>query len=239
MLIRYVFLTEIVMLRLWIVVCLLVGPVNVMAQDKTSTERPEAKSPLKLTIEGDIDAELGPVAGNLTTLFYECYPKLLKRFENPNKPAPRHIRIIFDSKLRIPAHCSGNKVTVGVNWLKRHPEDFALLTHELTHAVQGYPVGDPGWITEGIADYARHLYGPKVQKNWALPSKLNDKQSYKDSYRTTGRFFLWLDGKHPGAVDKIHQAMQERKFELELFKTTTGKTVDELWKDCVGELKTK
>lgn len=197
------------------------------------------KEPLKVTIEGDIDAELAPVAGNLTTLFYQSYPKLLERFENPNKAAPRNIRIVFDSKLKIPAHCSGNKVTVGVQWLKRHPEDYALLTHELTHAVQGYPSGDPGWITEGIADYARYLYGPKEQKNWSLPNRLSDKQSYQDSYRTTGRFFVWLDVKYPGAVDKVHRAMQERTFELGLFKTATGKSVDELWKECVAELKGK
>jgi hypothetical protein len=51
------------------------------------TAAPEpAKSHLTLTIEGSIDAELAPVAGRLTTLFYECYPKLLYRFENPANP---------------------------------------------------------------------------------------------------------------------------------------------------------
>ncbi|MBL8823602.1 MAG: hypothetical protein JNJ77_13515 [Planctomycetia bacterium] len=124
----------------------------------------EKPKTLTVTIEGDVDAELAPVAGNLTTLYFQCYPKLLARFENTNKSAPRHIRIIFDSKLNIPAHCSGNRVTVGVQWLKKHPEDFALLTHELTHAVQMYPRGEPGWIVEGIADYARHVYAPKNKK---------------------------------------------------------------------------
>jgi len=208
-------------------------------QPPAKDQPPEKPKTLTLTIEGDIDADLAPVAGNLSTLFYQCYPKLIERFEIPSKPAPRSIRIVFDSKLKIPAHCSGNKVTVGVQWLKKHPEDFALLTHELTHAVQMYPRGDPGWITEGIADYARHLYGPKEQKNWALPTRLTERQSYKDSYRTTGKFFLWLDEKHPGTVDKIHRAMQERTYDIGLFKEATGKSVEELWKECVEELKQK
>lgn len=203
------------------------------------TEKQPEKEPLKLTIEGDMSADLAPVAGKLTELFYQCYPRLIERFENPSKAAPRHIRIIFDSKLKIPAHCSGNRVTVGVDWLTKHPNDFALLTHELTHAVQGYPNGNPGWITEGIADYARHLFGPKVQQGWALPARFTDRQNYKDSYRTAGKFFLWLDEKHPGTVDKIHRSMQDRSYEVSLFKKLTDKTVDELWKDCVEDLKQK
>lgn len=210
---------------------------SLLLQPPAKEQQPEKSKALNVTIEGEIDDELAPVAANLKALFYESYPKLLKRFENPNKAAPRNIRIIFDSKLKIPAHCSSNKVTVGTQWLKKHPEDFALLTHELTHAVQMYPRGDPGWITEGLADYARYLYGPKEQKNWALPTRLTEKQSYKDSYRTTGKFFVWLDAKYPGTVDKVHRAMQEKTFDLTLFKTATGKSIDDLWKECVDSYK--
>ena len=80
---------------------------------------------------------------------------------------------------------------------------------------------------------------PRYKKAGLLPTRLTEKQSYKDSYRTTGRFFVWLDSKHPGTVDKVHRAMQERTFEIDLFKTETGKTIDELWKECVEELKQK
>jgi hypothetical protein len=90
-------------------------------------------------------------------------------------------------------------------------------------------------MVEGIADYARHLYGPKQQINWKLPETLTAKQSYKDSYRTTGKFLLWLDGKHPGVVDKLHQRMQSREFVIGDFKEFTGKTVEALWEECVGE----
>ncbi|UJR13660.1 hypothetical protein I4U23_000672 [Adineta vaga] len=33
------------------------------------------------------------------------------------------------------------------------------VTHECMHVVQRYPRGDPGWLIEGIADYARWKYG--------------------------------------------------------------------------------
>lgn len=206
-------------------------------QETTDSETAEKKvsEPLRLTIEGPVDAELAPVAGKLAEHFYQCYPKLLARFEHPDKPAPRRIRIVFDPKLRIPAHCSGGTVTVGVEWLKKNPDDIGMLAHELTHAVQAYPKSDPGWLTEGIADYARQLYGPEKQPGWELPEKLLAQQSYKDSYRVTARFLAWLDEKHPGTVDKLHREMQNRTFELEDFQEFTGEDVDTLWRACVTE----
>lgn len=197
-------------------------------------DRPAPK--LVLTIEGDVDAALAPTVGRFTTLFYESYPKLLARFDDPEKPASRNIRIAFDRNLKSPAHCVGDRITVGVDWITKHPDDVGLLTHELTHAVQHYPKSDPGWLTEGIADYARHLYGPAVQPGWKLPAKLSEKQSYTNSYNVTARFLVWLDEKHPGSVDKLHRRMQRREFEMDDFKTFTGSDVDALWKQCVAEL---
>ncbi len=202
-------------------------------------QAPPDKKPFTLTITGEIDPDLAPVVGQLTTLFYQSYPKLVKRFEHPKKPAPRHINLAFARNIKVPAYYGNSTITVSVEWLQKHPDDLGVLTHELTHAVQAYPNSDPGWLTEGLADYSRHLYGPKEQPGWALPAQLSAKQSYKDSYRVTGRFLLWLDAKHPGVVDKLHRRMQDREFAIEDFQTMTGTTIDALWEDSVRELKKK
>jgi hypothetical protein len=172
----------------------------------------------------------------LTVLFYECYPNLVERFEHPKKPAPRKIKLVFAHELPYPAFCTGSQISINIDWLTKHPDDIALLTHELTHAVQAYPRGDPGWFVEGLADFARQKYGPKVQPNWSLPKKLTAKQSYRDGYRVSASFLIWLDAKHPGAVDKIHRRMQDREYEPNDFKAATGKTLDELWAECVKEM---
>src|SRR5690349_4548753 len=66
------------------------------AQEEPKPETPRQPPPLKLTIEGEIeDAQMAKIAGELTTLFYECYPKLLKRFENEERFAARHIKLVF------------------------------------------------------------------------------------------------------------------------------------------------
>jgi hypothetical protein len=194
----------------------------------------EGPDTLELTLRGEVDAEFAPIAGRLTALYYECYPALLVRFDNPNNPASRHVTVVFKNKMAVPAAASGSEISVSIEWLKQHPQDIALLTHELTHIVQQYDGSPPGWMTEGIADYARHVYGPRRQPGWKLPTTLTTKQSYRDGYGTTARFLLWLEGKHPGVVDKLHRRLQAQKFAVSDFKEFTGKTVDELWAQCVA-----
>lgn len=190
-----------------------------------------------LVIEGEVEPDFAPIVGRLVQLYYESYPKLVARFEHRDRPAPRKIHLKFERGMKVPAHCAGDVVTVSIDWLRRNPSDLGLLTHELTHAVQRYPSPNPGWFTEGLADYARALYGPKEQPGWSLPTKLTEKQSYTNGYTTSARFLTWLEAKHPGSVDKLHRKMQEKTMTVEDFKTLTGKTVDELWAECVKETK--
>jgi hypothetical protein len=195
-------------------------------------------TPTKLTIEGDIPPSIAPVVGRMTALFYECLPRLLKRFEDRKKPLPHTIRLRFDRSLKVPAMADRSSITVSIDWIEKHPEDIGLLTHELTHIIQAYPSPAPGWITEGIADYARHLYGPSSQPNWSLPSTLTPAQHYTNSYRVSARFLLWLESTHPGAVDKIHRRMQTGGFQEEEFAVIAGAPIDQLWQRCIVELQT-
>ncbi len=191
---------------------------------------------LELTIQGEVGAELAPSAGRLTELYYECFPALLRRFDNPHKRANRHITITFKHEMKVPASCAGSEISVSIDWLKHHPTDVALLTHELTHAAQHYPPGAPGWLVVGIADYARHVYGPKHQGGWKLPDAFKPNENYNDGYRTTARFLLWLEERSPGIVNKLHRRLQSGQFTLGEFKQITGKTVDQLWAECVENL---
>jgi Peptidase of plants and bacteria len=213
------------------------GPEKKVENDKKAQPgKKAAKKSFTVTIAGEIDAKLTPIAGKFVTEFYDCYPRLVERFENPKKPAPRDIKITF-AHIEPPAYCTGSEIKVSVDWLHKHPDDVGVITHELTHSVQGYPRGVPGWFTEGMAEYARHVFGPK-DDGWSLPRRLNDKQSYKDSYRVTGRFLVWLEEKHPGVVDKLHRKAQDREFDVADFRTFTGSSVDELWTECVKSLRT-
>jgi len=60
---------------------------------QAETARPA--SGYTLVIDGDIDPEFAPIVGRLAALYYESYSKLVARFEHPERPAPRKIRVTF------------------------------------------------------------------------------------------------------------------------------------------------
>ena len=52
------------------------------------------------------------------------------------------------------AYWDGKAINVATQWVAAHPEDSALVVHELVHVLQAYRKV-PGWFTEGVADYIR------------------------------------------------------------------------------------
>jgi hypothetical protein len=102
--------------------------------------------------------------------------------------------------------------------------------------VQQYHGGkNPGWLVEGIADYIRWFkYEPESKRPQVNP----DKAKYTDSYRTTAAFLDFVARTHdPDVVGKLNGAMRENKYEPELWKQYTGKTVDELWDEFIATLR--
>jgi len=100
------------------------------------------------------------------------------------------------------------------------------------HIVQDYGQSTgPGWLTEGIADYARNKFGVNnAAANWSLPV-YNPAQNYTDAYRVTARFLLWIEKKvQPGVVKDFDQQLRLHKFTDARWKKETGKTLGELWK---------
>jgi hypothetical protein len=101
------------------------------------------------------------------------------------------------------------------------------------HVVQNYGrSGGPGWLTEGIADYARYKFGVNNEgAKWALPP-YKAGQSYRNSYRITAAFFNWLETKqYAGLVKKVDAQLRDHTYTSSTWKDLTGKTLDELWAD--------
>jgi hypothetical protein len=188
-----------------------------------------------LSIDYSADETLEPVVAQLRDHFVQCYPRLVKRFENPDRPAPRKVLLEFRKGINNPAFASGNKLTFSVEWFKRHPDDLGVLAHELTHIVQGYRRGAPGWLTEGIADYARYVYGPVPDGDWKLPARLVEgRHKYTDAYRVTARFLAWVEETRPGTVDALNRRLQADQYQPPDWEKITGKSVDALWAECLA-----
>jgi hypothetical protein len=130
------------------------------------------------------------------------------------------------------AETGGGVSRYNPKWLKDHPEDIDVVTHEVMHIVQDYHFdNEPGWITEGIADYVRYTYGVNNAKAaWTLPD-YRPTQSYTNAYRVTARFLLWIEkNKNPRIADALDAAMRNGTYQPKLWVTLTGCTIDELWK---------
>ncbi|WP_129717920.1 basic secretory protein-like protein [Pedobacter sp. SYP-B3415] len=179
------------------------------------------------------DAAFSPeTKEKLISTFFKVYPKLAKEY---NPKTLRKVEFIVDTAYKGVAATHNGKVVYSPVWLKQHPGDIDVVTHEVMHIVQDYgrSVG-PGWLTEGIADYVRWKFGvDNAAANWKLP-ELKPEHSYKNSYRITARFLAWIESKvKKGTVQRLDAALRDHSYTAALWKEQTGSHLDELWTNYV------
>jgi len=161
------------------------------------------------------------------TLCVEWFPKIAALLPSDKFTAPKEVTLYFDPKMKGVAHALGGKITISAAFVRSHLDDMGMVVHELTHVVQSYPPGGPGWLVEGIADYIRIVhFEPQAPRPKLDPAKA----SYKDAYKTTAMFLEWIEQRHTaGVVVKMNAALRAGTYKDELWNRFTGKTVDELW----------
>jgi len=171
----------------------------------------------------------------LIDAFFKVYPPEIKRF---NSGSAKHVIFDIDTAYKGVAATSNAHVRFNPVWFYKHPEDIDVVTHEVMHIVQSYGDNDvPGWLTEGIADYARYTFGVNNEKaGWKLPD-YKAGQSYTNAYRITARFLVWTE-KHknaPQLVIEMDKAMRLGSYTPGLWRKLTGKTIDDLWVEYIAD----
>lgn len=164
----------------------------------------------------------------LTDVFFEVYPTMVKDF---NKKSPKSVTITIDTAYDGVAYAHAGKVVISQAWLEKMPEDIDVVTHEVMHIVQSYPSrSGPGWLVEGIADYARDKYGVNnTAANWSLPD-VKESHHYSNSYRISARFLKWIEEKQKkGIIKKLDTALRNKTYDDTIWAKNTQKSLDELW----------
>ena len=188
------------------------------------------KNGYTLSFESNYAALDPKLKKRLIETFFVVYPKLAKEY-NPN--TLKSVKFFVDTAYKGVAATANGKVTYSSIWMDKHPEDIDVVTHEVMHIVQDYgsSVG-PGWLTEGIADYARFKFGvDNAGAKWILPT-LKPEHSYKNSYRITARFFAWIEKNvKPSTIKAVDASLRDHSYQQEIWTTLTGKDLDELWAD--------
>lgn len=164
----------------------------------------------------------------ITDAFLTVYPQEVKRF---NPAAPKKVVFIIDPSYDGVAATANATIRCSPKWMREHPEDIDVITHEVMHIVQDYrKPGTPGWLTEGIADYVRFKYGVNNEKGeWSLPA-YKTTQHYTNAYRVTARFLVWVEENVDNKiVDEMNRAAYQGVYKDILWQKYTGKTIDQLW----------
>lgn len=186
-------------------------------------------SPAKFSVEYDEAPDVKEWAQKARELCEKWYPVISDLLASKDFTPPQEVRLVFREEKKGIAYTSGAKITIVADWIRKHPEDFGMVIHELCHVVQSYP-GGVGWITEGIADYVRYFkFEPKP-----APPKISSKASYKEGYKTTATFFAWIEKSRDGEfIKKLNALLRENRYTEKVFKDWTGEDLETLWKDFI------
>ena len=175
------------------------------------------------------DASFSPaLKKRLIETFFVVYPVLGKQY---NQNTAKEVTFSIDTAYKGVAATSGTVVSFAPQWFVKHGEDIDVVTHEVMHIVQAYGnATGPWWVTEGIADYVRNVYGVNnPAAKWML-GEYKPGQKYDNGYRVTARFFMWLEKNgHSGIVKVLDKSMREHTYSESIWKDQTSKTLDELW----------
>lgn len=191
----------------------------------------EPPSPVLVKVSIDVGEvpELAAWADQAKLLVEQWHPRLAELLASDGIRPPEVVTLVFKKDMKGVAATSGSTINIAANWVKQHPDDYGMVVHELTHAVQAYPRTDAGWLVEGIADYVRFFhFEPRAKLSAVDPAR----QSYRDGYRTAAMFLAWIEATHDKEiVRKLNEALRRSQYRYELFRQYTGKCLDRLWAD--------
>jgi hypothetical protein len=180
---------------------------------------------------------------DLIPAMQKWYPLIVKMLPSDGFTAPKTFSITFTDKYKGVAATMGNRIEGSPTWYRGQLKGEAIgsLVHELVHVVQQYGRARraggsrrPGWLVEGIPDYIRwYLFEPESKGCEISPRRVATAR-HDASYRVSANFLNYVIGKYDKElIRELNAALREGRYDAELWKTRTGKAVEELaeeWK---------
>jgi hypothetical protein len=187
-----------------------------------------------VTVELDVSQapELQAWCNHAKTEMLSWHPRISEILASDGFVPPGQVKLTVRKTDEGVGGTAGTSITISSGWVSKHPEDTGMVIHELVHVIQRYPSPNPGWITEGIADYIRWaLYERKPLTWFPVPQ---EPLGYTSGYRGTAGFLLWLEsGPAPGIVRSLNTAMRNQTYHDRLFETVAGRPLPDLWAQYV------
>jgi hypothetical protein len=212
------------------------APTPGTATDKDASKDEPRPQVVKVTVDTKEVPEVAAWAQKAKQLVEKWHPRITELLKSDGFTPPSGVKMVFKKDMKGIAYTSGSTIVIAAAWIKKQPNDYGMVVHELTHVIQRYRGNNPSWLVEGIADYIRfYHYEPKTKLT------VNRRRaSYRDGYRTTAMFLAWIEKtKDKDFVRKLNVALRQGKYKDELFKTYTSKSLDELWDTFIASLERK
>jgi hypothetical protein len=221
------------------------GPAPEGVTGKIVKTYPSPDGRYKYVVDATIAPDLAPwVEKELMPVVLEWYPKMVAMLPSDGYTAPENVVLEFrDDMGGTPAYAAGSKLSMSAPWFRSQLKGEARgsVIHELVHIIQNYwraratnpnPSPTPGWITEGIPDYVRWFIYEPQSKGAEITRGNIARSKYDDSYRTSASFLNWVVETHDKEfIRKLNAAAREGKYSEQIWKDSTGKSVEELGQD--------
>ena len=204
--------------------------VSPLLTNSNTIELDGKRIPLSLTVDTEQFQDLKPRFMQMSEVYFDAWPKLVKMLGSPRDETHRDVNIVFRAKMKHPAHALGDTITVSASHLRRDPADtVGVFIHELTHVIQRYR--GPSWFVEGVADYTRY----KLHGNDAWAKRCRRHIPYNrpfGHYWASAAFLLYLEDTYKKPIVRtVSMAMRNKKYNEALWKQITGKALTELAAD--------
>ncbi|XP_024032273.1 uncharacterized protein LOC112094817 [Morus notabilis] len=150
-----------------------------------------------------------------------------------------------DSQVQVPANATTNEIHLNGRYIASYSGDVkreitGVLYHEVTHVLQRNGNGQaPGWLIEGIADYAR-LRSCYIPSNWVKPG---GGDSFYKGYDVTARFLDYCTGLRSNFVAELIKKLRPTGYVDDYFRqliekgvsdTRSGSNVEVVNVDCMN-----
>jgi hypothetical protein len=184
---------------------------------------------LSVTVDVSEAPDLAAWGAKAKALSERWYPTIGEILASSGYTPPGEVRLEFKKSLRVPALCHGTTIEINAEWVRKKPDDFGMVIHEITHVAQS--LEGPGWLIEGVADYIRwHVF-----ETPQLPKVDPAKASHEDGYRVTGAFLAWTATNYSKTlVRRLNVALRAGAYDDELFTVFTGKDLPTLWSEWLA-----
>lgn len=189
-----------------------------------------------VTVSITIDASKAPdlegwATGTVKPFLEVWYPKIAQALALPDATPKSAFSVRFDAETDVAGYYDNESaVVLGARLFRANPKYLGSIMHAAAVMVQEMNVPPP-WVITGVGEWARIAMLHDLD---APP--LGAGQVYLDGYLPAASFLTWIQSTYQKPIVRaLTIAGIQKTYGDNLFVTTTGRSIEELWEQWTGQ----